>query len=251
LRVGDSYTTKEGRVFAMKDDSTERKFVPVFRSHYDSIRMMDEREGNVLLRAIVDFEFYGTIPELSGQSLMIWTAIFPTLDCNVKRAAAGRLGGLVGGKASKRNNPNGRRGNAGNEPQETTAPAGGTTQRARFTPPTVEEVAAYVKEKGFQISPTNFVDFYTARGWKVGQNSMKDWKAAVRTWVNRDNDRHAAPSQPGGSVTAGGLGVGEWRDKDGNRRYSETNDVIVPDDAPPRPTMGHWWSPESQGWVNI
>ena len=58
----------------------------------------------------------------------------------------------------------------------------GKPQRKKFIPPTVEEVHAYCLEKGYQIDAERFVDYYTANGWKVGRNSMKDWKAAVRTW---------------------------------------------------------------------
>ena len=52
----------------------------------------------------------------------------------------------------------------------------------RFQPPSVDEVEAYCKERGNSVDPQNFVDWYTANGWKVGKNPMKDWKAAVRTW---------------------------------------------------------------------
>lgn len=56
----------------------------------------------------------------------------------------------------------------------------------RFTPPTVEEVAAYCRERGNGVDAEHFVDFYASNGWKVGKNSMKDWRAAVRTWEKRD-----------------------------------------------------------------
>jgi hypothetical protein len=36
------------------------------------------------------------------------------------------------------------------------------------------------------VDPERFVDFYTSNGWKVGKNSMKDWKAAVRAWEKDD-----------------------------------------------------------------
>lgn len=58
----------------------------------------------------------------------------------------------------------------------------------RFTPPTVEEVQAYCQERGNNIDPEQFVDFYASKGWKVGNNSMKDWKACVRTWEKRDKN---------------------------------------------------------------
>ena len=55
----------------------------------------------------------------------------------------------------------------------------------RFTPPTVKEVAAYCKERGNNISPEAFIDYYSSKGWMVGRNKMKDWKAAVRNWERR------------------------------------------------------------------
>lgn len=54
--------------------------------------------------------------------------------------------------------------------------------RPRFTPPTLEEVTAYCKERGNGVDAQHFLDHYSANGWKVGKNPMKDWKAAVRTW---------------------------------------------------------------------
>lgn len=57
----------------------------------------------------------------------------------------------------------------------------------RFTPPTVEEVSAYCEERNNGINPERFIDFYESKGWMVGRNRMKDWKAAIRTWEQRDN----------------------------------------------------------------
>lgn len=65
---------------------------------------------------------------------------------------------------------------------------GPTTTRQRFTPPSADDVRAYAAEKGYTIDPEAFVDYYIANGWKVGKNPMKDWKAAVRTWVRKDNE---------------------------------------------------------------
>ena len=60
----------------------------------------------------------------------------------------------------------------------------------RFAPPSVEEVDAYIKEQGYAFDAESFVDFYSSKGWKVGSQPMKDWKAACRTWQRRrDEDR--------------------------------------------------------------
>ena len=52
----------------------------------------------------------------------------------------------------------------------------------KFRPPTLDEVKAYCTERNNAVDPQHFIDYYTANGWKVGKNAMKDWKAAVRTW---------------------------------------------------------------------
>jgi hypothetical protein len=57
--------------------------------------------------------------------------------------------------------------------------------RAVFVPPKPDEVRAYCRERGNTVDPDAFVDFYTAKGWKVGREPMKDWQAAVRTWEKR------------------------------------------------------------------
>lgn len=62
-------------------------------------------------------------------------------------------------------------------------------KRKRFTPPTLEEVAAYCNERHNSVSPSAFSDFYTANGWVQGRGKpIRDWKAAVRTWERRDKE---------------------------------------------------------------
>ncbi len=57
----------------------------------------------------------------------------------------------------------------------------------RFVPPKVEEVRSYCQENGYlAVDPERFINFYQSKGWKVGKESMKDWKAAVRNWNSRD-----------------------------------------------------------------
>lgn len=57
-----------------------------------------------------------------------------------------------------------------------------TPKPPRFVPPTIDEVKAYCEERKNGIDPQSFMDFYTSKGWKIGSNSMKDWRAAVRNW---------------------------------------------------------------------
>lgn len=59
-----------------------------------------------------------------------------------------------------------------------------------FSPPSVDEVKAYCRERNNNISAETFVDFYSSKGWVVGKSPMKDWKACVRTWErNHPNNK--------------------------------------------------------------
>ena len=58
----------------------------------------------------------------------------------------------------------------------------------RFTKPTLDEVKAYCQERGNNVDAEKWYNHYSANGWKVGKNPMKDWKAAVRTWERNDTD---------------------------------------------------------------
>lgn len=68
--------------------------------------------------------------------------------------------------------------------------------RKRFTIPTPEEVQAYCNERNNGILGQQFCDFYSSKGWKIGKEPMKDWKAAVRTWEMRRKDQSPSITQP-------------------------------------------------------
>lgn len=113
----------------------------------------------------------------------------------------------------------------------------------RFIRPTVEEVRAYCSERGNGVSPEAFCDFYESKGWFVGKNLMKDWRAAVRTWEKRDG-RGERKIAAGSTAT---LGVDEWIDEEGTRLYGSGK--RVPMSAPPRPGADYYWSRESNSWI--
>ena len=76
---------------------------------------------------------------------------------------------------------------------EGVAVTGKPTRSNRFVPPSVDEVRAYCQERGNSVDPQRFVDYYSSNGWMVGKTKMKDWKAAVRTWEQREKS-HGRPS---------------------------------------------------------
>jgi hypothetical protein len=64
----------------------------------------------------------------------------------------------------------------------------------RFKKPSLEEISAYCSERENHIDPQRFFDHYESNGWKVGKATMKDWRAAIRTWEKNALDAGNKPS---------------------------------------------------------
>ena len=62
--------------------------------------------------------------------------------------------------------------------------------KVAFQAPSLSDVTKYCKERGNKVNPQAFIDFYDSKGWMIGKNKMKDWKASVRTWETRDNGKN-------------------------------------------------------------
>lgn len=160
--------------------------------------------------AIIDYALSGVEPNmetLPDSVAMAFELIRPTLDSSKRRADSGRAGGTAKQSESKREanrkqtdskeEANGkqtaREKEGENEKEKENecyippTPQGEDKPRKRFTPPSVEEVAAYCRERKNGVDPQRFVDFYASKGWKVGNQPMKDWMAAVRTWERTDS----------------------------------------------------------------
>lgn len=58
-----------------------------------------------------------------------------------------------------------------------------------FSPPQLSEIEQYCKDRGNNVDAEKFYNFYQSKGWMVGKNKMKDWKAAVRTWEKEDKSK--------------------------------------------------------------
>ena len=74
--------------------------------------------------------------------------------------------------------------------------------KKRFVPPTQAEIGAYVREAKLTMDPQEFLDYYTANGWKVGSHAMKDWRAAARNWARKEAHMPRQTSRPAPIVLA-------------------------------------------------
>lgn len=167
-----------------------------------TVERVPEEQRGLLLWALVQYGTYGTEPELEYPLDMAFEALRDDID-NSKNNRHRNRGGrprkttvteeetqvcdeeTTVTEVSETENP----GFADAEPKPIQSNTDQTNtdqkKRARFTPPTVEEVRAYCAERGFTFDPEAFVNFYESKGWMVGRNRMKSWKAACTTWQKR------------------------------------------------------------------
>lgn len=179
-----------------------------------SILELSDAEAGRLAKAVWTYTMTGEAPNLSGNEKAVFALIRYQLSADNQeleelskvRAEAGSKGGKQKianvananfAKQDEANVANATNKNKNKEEDIKESTLKSTKEkRDRFSPPSVEDVANYCKERGNKVNAQTFVDFYSAKGWKVGQNPMKDWKACVRTWEQRDNYGGTTPQRP-------------------------------------------------------
>lgn len=81
----------------------------------------------------------------------------------------------------------------GYSPSPSPSPTTKNKRIIREIPPKIEDVKSFCSDRNNGIDAEKFFDYYASRGWMIGKNKMKDWKAAVRTW-ERNNDTNPTTS---------------------------------------------------------
>lgn len=242
----------------MSKPDAGRSYIPLLVSHYEAIKQMPRNEGNEFLRAIADYGFLGIEPNFTGLMGILWTAIFPILENN--RILS--LSGSRGGKVSKRNNPNGRRGKATAADPETSdgSELEKTNSRKpqRKTAPTLDNIRGYIEMHKLNVDAEEFYNCYSSQNWEIDGNPIRSIAALLKRWSERANGEPTAerparftPNERGEVDVCGiivKLGYGERINSNGQRTYGN-GEIIVPQDAPRRPADGYEWSETLNKWV--
>ena len=189
----------------------------LYTENIEQMEMLTMEQRGALYTAIMYYATGRELPMMDALTSMAFSIIRAQLDKNNKkyeetvnkRREAGRLGGLAKADNAKQTVAN--VASATDAKQEVANLANATCAKqnvanvadndyvndnvnvndndkksvaraSRFTPPTEFEIKAYCREKGYSVDAARFIDYYASKGWLVGKNRMKDWKAAVRNW---------------------------------------------------------------------
>lgn len=177
----------------------------------------DDAEKGRLLLAMLRYAKDGTEPEMIGNERFLFPVFKAQIDEDIKAYETKVANGSRGGRPVMNREPEETETNR-NKPKITENNQTETEESeirkkeerrnkkedkrdsiGRFTPPTIEQVTEYCRERNNGVNPVKWFNYYTANGWKVGKNPMKDWKAAVRTWEEGESNNGKYGSSSGGS----------------------------------------------------
>jgi len=184
----------------------------IYRETAAMLAMMDDAVAGQLIKACSKYFILGVEPDdLGGLTAIIWEKIKFDLDASRQKYDAicqrnlanirKRYDTPTSGKPSESDTPtNGIltsniKHQTSNTKHQTVNNiySADKPRREKFVPPTDALAIAFFQEQGSTADEARaFVDFYQSKGWIVGRNPMKDWKASARNWMRRNRD---APKQ--------------------------------------------------------
>lgn len=190
-------------------------YVCLYVSYLESLAPFSDEEIGRMVRAMLIYTATGEMPLFDGNERFIWPTIKAQIDRDEaayqERCEKNRANGAKGGrpknqsvitetewfsekpkKAKEKEKEKEKEKKKENDSDMADKPP----TRHSFLPPSVDDVREYCREKGYNVDPERFVDYYTSNGWMVGRNRMKDWKSAVRNWDRKNEKEHLSNQMP-------------------------------------------------------
>ena len=183
------------------------KYLKIYTDFLDVTAQLSDGAMGRLFRAMLRYAQDGTEPLFRGKEGVAWAVARQHIDREKEAyeamVEARREAGRRSGQVRKQRGTNVNETNQDKDKEKENDKdkdkdkereyAAADAARALPAPPSLEEIEAYCRERGNRVNAQRFLDFYTANGWKVGKNSMKDWKAAVRSWETNGMDERTGP----------------------------------------------------------
>lgn len=160
-------------------------FYESFEEAINDVYKADKATSADLYSAVIRFGLYGEEPQLTGIAATLWKLMLPNLESGRNKAKAGR----AGGKASKRNNPNGRRGKAAAEPE---ASDGSPMDEEKAAPkpqrkaaPTLDQIRGYIEADRLNVDAEEFYNYYASRNWESNGQPIKSLAGLLKKWSEK------------------------------------------------------------------
>jgi len=101
-------------------------------------------------------------------------------------------------------------------------------RKARFVPPTLDEVNAYILEKRLHVSAKQFLDYFSEGGWVDSKgNSVRNWKQKLLTWEKyADKEKQDRPMSVHEQTMANAQALmRKWEEEENTREREDFGDI--------------------------
>jgi hypothetical protein len=179
-----------------------KKSFMLFQDYREAFEALSDESAGILIKAIFAHED-GELYEIAGDLKSIFILITNQLDRNrekyIKTCEKNKKNGAKGGRPPKtQNNPTviSKTDINPSKPDtdtDTDTDTENEKDKEKITPlfrkPSIAEIKGYCSEHKYNIDAESFFNFYESNGWMVGKNKMKNWKAGIRTWDQREKEK--------------------------------------------------------------
>ncbi len=164
---------------------TMRSSFVFYKSWHDAIKSFPADVQGEIYTVIMEYGLYGSEPHNMGKiTSAIFALVRPQMDANQARYENGCKGAEFGRRGGRPKNP------------KKTPDENGDAYGHEYEKPSLCEVDEYCRERNNGIAAVEFFDFYESKGWMVGRNPMRDWRAAVRSWESKRKKEQGADNEP-------------------------------------------------------
>lgn len=200
------------------------KTFSVFTENSEMVELLSDEDAGKLLKAMFRHAKGSDPGEMPMATQIMYMVMAGQADrmeeayqeAARRRSEAGRKAGIASSRQRSSTFVN------EGQPTNTNTKTITKTNTIRFVRPTLEEVTAYCEERKNNVDAAKFIDFYESKGWKVGDQPMKDWKACVRTWERRNDVKQTST---GTIWKPGSFGDFNQR-KPGDPDYKDLDEII-------------------------
>ncbi len=169
----------------------------VYKEYYELITLLKEEERRKICWAIWEYMFDDVDPVLNKNQMKVFNNLKRPLDKSKIKSQNSSKQNENELKTDKKQNKNEidsvehQNKKKVKTHQDVNVNVNVDVRNKKFIKPSIEEIESYCKERNNNIDANAFYDFYESKGWKVGNQPMKNWKACIRTWENRNKKSEA------------------------------------------------------------
>lgn len=190
----------------------EVTYIKIFVDYLDAIEPLGDAERGRLFTSLLTYARTGEAPQLGGNERFLFPMMRAQIDRDIATMAGvseARSKAAKASKSSKCEQKQQLHANAANasksskdededkDKDKDEDKKGNSARKARFTPPTYDEVLSYAEERGVPSLAKPFFEYFDTGKWVDAKGQpVRNWKQKFLTWESKEREK-GTPAQPG------------------------------------------------------